>query len=193
MNKVKERTLNKIRFLNILNKKDTPEKIKEEEPKTVSKTVEFQVNKIDHSVLRAAPTEKKPSNDLTITNLLNNRELTDLDPANQSNSHTVYRDLHKKAYLSNQAKKIYPMMSESFSSMSSIPSEYYQPVTNPRPTTPYKGFPKQDLADLKRPASTVKKDGSYIKRDTYPRFPGIEAIMFQRTETQDFSTKNEES
>lgn len=85
----------------------------------------------------------------------------------------VSRYMPKKTFYPNQTSKIYPVASNSFSSVNSTSGEYSDPFNfSKQSISPVKDYPKIDLSDIKRPFSSSQKQNgeAYIKRDTYPRF-----------------------
>lgn len=104
------------------------------------------------------------------------------------------RYLHKKAFYPNQTSKIYPVTSNSFTSVTSSSGDYYDPINFSKQISisPVKDLPKIDLSDIRRPfSSSIKQNGeAYIKKDTYPKFAQRQPSLFFQTSDSKSTDEN---
>lgn len=85
------------------------------------------------------------------------------------------RSSNKITFYPVQTNKIYPQLTNSFSSVNSVPSDNYDKINRQNSLSPVQDASKLDFNDVKRPSSSVKHNpDAYLKRDVYPKFPQVQ-------------------
>jgi outer membrane biosynthesis protein TonB len=133
-------------------------------PASVQKTVAENKNKPASEVAPKAKQENT-NDSLNESNLIPS---TDSQPS-------FIRSSNKITFYPVQTNKIYPQLTNSFSSVNSVPSDNYDKINRQNSLSPVEDASKLDFNDIKRPSSSVKHNpNAYIKNDVYPKFPQVQ-------------------
>ncbi|CAF0893285.1 unnamed protein product [Brachionus calyciflorus] len=159
-----------------------PEPVKLKFPMESSKSLESNKNSlkkkdVDESLLKKRKDlfkadETTPDESSNSSYLSSSEKTSDLN----SQPHVSSRYLQKKTFYPNQTSKIYPGISNSFSTLNNTSvdyqNEYQFNFSKQVSISPVRENTKFDLGDIKRPfSSSVKKNGeAYIKKDKLPKF-----------------------
>ena len=147
---------------------------KESEPKENPKIQELKLD-FNGSSSKEEPRKNSTKNQTSLESFSNNESLNNF---NQESISLVRQNTlgEKKSFFPNNVRQIYPMVHQS-ENEETRKQQAYAPLS--------RGNSKVDLNEAHRPkSSTIKaKDASYLKQDTYPKFPQPGTIFtFQNLE-----------
>lgn len=149
--------------------------------KTDSKPASKKDNVVPVSTLTNVAEQKQKTND-TIKSTSSNYFIP---PPNDSQPSFV-RSGNKITFYPVQTNKIYPQLTNSFSSVpSSEPGDNYDKMNRQNSLSLVDDGSKLDFIDVKRPLSSVKHNPEgYLKQETYPKFPQVQSTENKNTDTE---------
>jgi len=126
--------------------------------------------------------EQKSIDESLLSSRSNSGSITQADVESQNNTHSFFRDTHKKTFFPNQVNKIYPMVSNSFTSVNSTNAHDGENSSKQISFSPVEDTTGkfEPLNEIKRPPSSSQllNSDDYIRREQYHRFTNSRSFTY---------------
>jgi hypothetical protein len=126
--------------------------------------------------------EQKSIDESLLSSRSNSGSITQADVESQNVTHSFFRDTHKKTFFPNQVSKIYPMVSNSFTSVNSTNGHDGENSSKQISFSPVEDITGkfEPVSEIKRPPSSSQllNSDDYIRREQYHRFTNSRSFTY---------------